>query len=183
MSPQAFHAFWPLCHSSATQESLPTATMNSPTLQGSRGPACCTRRGHAKPASTFLFRSPKRKRMDGEEVNTPHERSQARAGSGGRNAKKRPRTFLERHLTPRTPAGGTHVSRVRSPSGRRRRGGHAVGLEAGRRVEVKRTSFGSRGSGQALDLPLARGAASKRPVHLSFLLPTLAAGTSTLELP
>lgn len=131
----------------------------------------------------FCSVPPKRKRMDGKEVNTPHERSQARAGSGGRNAKERPRTFLERHLTPRTPAGGTRVSRVRSPSGRRRRGGHAVGLEAGRRVEVKRTSFGSRGSGQALDLPLARGAASKRPVHLSFLLPTLAAGTSTLELP
>lgn len=183
MSPQAFHAFWPLCHSSATQESLPTATMNSPTLQGSRGPACCTRRGHAKPASTFLFRSPQ-KEKNGRRGGQHATRAQLSASRQRRAERKGTSTHIPRTAPDtKNTCWGRPRLRVRSPSGRRRRGGHAVGLEAGRRVEVKRTSFGSRGSGQALDLPLARRAASKRPVHLSFLLPTLAAGTSTLELP
>lgn len=82
----------------------------------------------------FCSVPPKRKRMDGEEVNTPHERSQERAGSGGRNAKERPRTFLERHLTPRTPAGGTHVSRalaVRAAPPWRARSGTGGGEKSG----------------------------------------------------
>lgn len=155
--------------------------MNSPTPQGSGGPACYTRRGHAKSSSTFLFRSP------------PDEKNRRRGGKHATQVQPTASEAEHRETSKHSPqtapgAQNTCAWRPRLLRALASPGGTALedtqwdwmwGEEwrlSGRASDAERLGAEPRPT-------LARGTARTPPACPSFLLHATAAATSTLETP